>query len=153
MTFDEAFDRLIGHEGGYTRGEGDPGGETNWGISKRAYPNVDIKRLTKDEAKAIYRRDYWTAAGCSMAPEAVRFDLFDAAVNSGIIQAVKWLQQAAGVTADGKLGPISWAAIEKAGDALHARFNGHRLQFMTDLGTWDRFGKGWACRIAANLKG
>jgi lysozyme family protein len=64
MTFDEAFDVLIGHEGGYVNHPGDPGGETKFGISKRAYPALDIKALTLGQAKAIYRRDYWIPAGC-----------------------------------------------------------------------------------------
>ena len=55
MNFDLAFDRLIGHEGGYVDNPADPGGETNWGISKRSYPNINIKTLTRDGAKEMYR--------------------------------------------------------------------------------------------------
>ena len=58
VDFDKAFDRLMGHEGGYTPGKGDPGGETKWGISKRSYPHLDIQSLTRDDAKVIYRRDF-----------------------------------------------------------------------------------------------
>lgn len=152
MTFDEAFARVIGHEGGYVNDPRDPGGETKYGISKRAYPRLDIKALTVTTAKAIYLTDYWIPAGCDRAPVAVRYDLFDAAVNSGIQQAVKWLQRAAQVKDDGDFGPKTQAAcIALPGDALRARFNGARLQFMTDLPTWDRFGRGWARRIASNL--
>ena len=63
MNFDAAFERLIGHEGGYTAGVGDPGGETKFGISKRSYPREDIKNLTLEQAKVIYRKDFWGAAG------------------------------------------------------------------------------------------
>ncbi|OXE36892.1 MAG: hypothetical protein CGW95_04725, partial [Phenylobacterium zucineum] len=56
MTFDQAFEVLIGHEGGYTNNPQDPGGETKFGISKRAYPDQDIANLTLDAAKAIYKR-------------------------------------------------------------------------------------------------
>ena len=59
MTFDAAFDRLIWHEGGYANDPDDPGGETNWGISKRAYPNLVIKALTREQAREIYQRDFW----------------------------------------------------------------------------------------------
>ncbi|MFX6884101.1 glycosyl hydrolase 108 family protein, partial [Acinetobacter baumannii] len=62
MNFDQAFDRLIGNEGGYVNNPADPGGETQWGISKRAYPNVNIRDLTREQAKAIYRRDVWQRA-------------------------------------------------------------------------------------------
>lgn len=150
--FDVYFERLIGHEGGYVNDPKDPGGETKYGISKRAYPHVDIKALTLDEARAIYRRDYWQRARCEDMPPGMAFDLFDAAVNSGVGQAIRWLQRAVGVADDGVVGPVTIAAVRRFdAEALQARFMGQRLQFMTQLSTWDRFGKGWARRIAANL--
>lgn len=152
MTFDEAFERLIGHEGGYVNHPADPGGETKFGITKRTYPGEDIKGMTLDRAKAIYRRDFWGPAGCDSVPDGVRFDLFDAAVNSGVKTAVKLLQRAAGIDADGVIGPRTMQAISSTpGPRLVARFNGHRLAMMTDLSTWASFGKGWARRVATNL--
>lgn len=151
MNFDQAFERLLGHEGGYVNDPRDPGGETNWGISKRAYPNVDIKALTQDGAKAIYRRDYWAPVRADELPELVRFDVFDAAVNHGASQSAKWLQRAAGANPDGVIGAQTVAAARAAGAQLGARFNGYRLQFYTDSGNWPVFGKGWARRIASNL--
>jgi lysozyme family protein len=62
-AFDQAFTRLLGHEGGYVNNPADPGGETNWGISKRSYPQVDIKALTQQQAKWIYQRDFWDPLG------------------------------------------------------------------------------------------
>lgn len=152
MTFDEAFTRLLGHEGGYVNDPRDPGGETNWGISKRAYPNVDIKTLTQDSAKAIYRRDYWAPVRADELPDVVRFDVFDAAVNSGVSQAAKWLQRAAGTNPDGVIGAVTIGAARAAGPLLAAKFNGYRLQFYTDSGNWAVFGKGWTRRIADNLR-
>lgn len=153
MTFDQAFAKLIGHEGGYVNDPKDPGGETKYGISKRAYPNLDIASLTVDAAKEIYRRDYWDRAGADRYDPAIGFQVFDAAVNSGIVQAVKFLQRAVGVTADGLAGPATVAAVQALpASVVVARFNAERLEFMTSLGIWDRFGKGWARRIAANLK-
>ena len=152
MTFDEAFDVLIGHEGGYVNHPGDPGGETKFGISKRAYPALDIKALTLAQAKAIYRRDYWIPAGCNQAPEQLRFDLLDMAVNSGVKVAIRTLQRALGISDDGLVGPATLSALSQTDPtAVQARFNGGRLQMMTDLATWPTFGKGWARRIAANL--
>lgn len=154
MNFDDAFTRLIGHEGGYINHPADPGGETNWGISKRSYPRVDIRRLTLEGAKAIYLRDYWLKAGCDKLPEAVRFDVFDMAVNSGVQASVKTLQGALGTSPDGVIGPMTLAAIAGINPArLLARFNGTRLLFMAGLPTWPTFGKGWARRIANNLLG
>lgn len=153
MNFDQAFERLIGHEGGYVNDPRDPGGETKFGISKRSYPAEDIKGLTLERAKAIYRRDFWGVAGCDAVPGPMKFDLFDMAVNSGPVTAIKTLQRSAGVTPDGLLGPITLQALNSTpAPRLVARFNGHRLDFMTDLKTWSVFGKGWAKRVASNLK-
>lgn len=152
MNFDDAFDRLLGHEGGYVNDARDPGGETNWGISKRAYPKVDIKSLTKEAAKAIYRRDYWTPVRADELPDSVRFDVFDAAVNHGVLQSAKWLQRAAGAQPDGVIGAQTVAAARAAGPQLAAHFNGYRLQFYTDSSNWSVYGKGWTRRVASNLQ-
>ena len=153
MSFQEAFVRLLGHEGGYSNLVEDKGGETNWGISKRSYPNVDIKNLTMNQAGAIYKSDFWDRLQCDSLPERVAFQLFDAGVNSGIRQATKWLQRAVDVDADGFIGPRTLAAVSTRNEsAVIARFNGHRLEFMADLNDWSAFGRGWARRIATNLK-
>lgn len=151
-NFDLAFEAIIGHEGGYVNHPKDPGGETKFGITKRTYPSVNIRDLTLEEAKAIYKRDFWDRVRGDDLPFVVAVNLFDGAVNSGPSKAIMWLQQAAGVADDGKLGPITLAAVLAADpEVLAARFNGHRLKFMTDLSTWPTFGRGWARRIAANL--
>jgi len=109
--------------------------------------------MTLERAKAIYARDFWGPAGCDAVPDGLRFDLFDAAVNSGVKAAVRLLQGAAGETADGILGPRTLQAIKSMPPPrLVARFNGHRLAFMSNLPTWPAFGRGWARRIAENLK-
>jgi lysozyme family protein len=152
MTFDDAFERLLGHEGGYVNHGSDPGGATNFGISQRAYPNEDIRGMTADRAKIIYYADYWRPAGCDSVPESIRFDLFDMAVNAGVGTAVRCLQRAVGATADGKIGPRTLAALAALPEAsIRARFNGSRLAALTELPTWPAFGKGWSRRIAANL--
>jgi lysozyme family protein len=157
MNFDAAFTKLIGNEGGYSNNPADPGGETNWGITKRvALANGftgSMIDLRQDQAKAIYRRLYWDACACESLPESARFDVFDAAVNSGCVQAIKWLQRALGIGDDGVIGNVTFTALQSADASLCARFNGHRLDFMTSLPTWATFGKGWARRIANNLKG
>lgn len=152
MNFDEAFQRVIGHEGGYVDDPADRGGETKYGISRRAYPGEDIAGMTLERARQIYLRDYWGPAGCDAVPPAVRFDLFDMAVNSGVRAAVKTLQRAVGATPDGVLGPRTLQAVQSMPAArLVARFNGSRLLYVTDAPTWSAHGRGWARRIAANL--
>lgn len=157
MNFDQAFVKLLGHEGSYSNNAADPGGETMWGVTQRvARANGyqgPMLNLPRDLAASIYRRSYWDAVKADLLPESVRFDVFDAAVNSGVTQAAKWLQRAAETNADGMIGPMTLQAAAKKVDGLSARFNGQRLQFMTDLPTWPVFGKGWARRIASNLIG
>lgn len=154
MTFDDAFDKLIGHEGGYVYDPRDPGGETKYGISKRAYPDLNIQSLTLDQAKALYRKDYWDKLRLQELPEAIRYSLFDTAVNAGIKQAVTILQRAAGVAEDGVIGRVTIAEANALGPLqLVVRYNAHRLKFLTDLKGWEAFGKGWARRVVAILLG
>lgn len=152
MTFDDVFDRVIGHEGGYNHYPEDPGGETNWGISKRSYPMLNIATLTREQAREIYRRDFWNRLLGDTLPSSVAFQLFDFAVNSGVETAVRYLQRAVGVADDGHWGPVSAAAAMKMPEAdLIMRLNAARLDFMTRLHGWPDFGRGWARRIAKNL--
>lgn len=153
MNFELAFERLLGHEGRYVNHPEDPGGETNWGISRRSYPALDIKNLTREEAKEIYRRDFWERVHAERLADGVAFQMFDFAVNSGIETAVRYLQRALGVADDGHFGPVSQAAAAAMSETdLIQRLNAERLDFMTRLSTWPAFGRGWARRIAANLR-
>ena len=86
-NFDRAFRFLIGEEGGYSADPHDPGGETKFGISKRAYPQLDIKSLTLDQAKAIYRRDYWDRLQLDARKYGPALVLFDCAINQGVARA------------------------------------------------------------------
>lgn len=95
-TFDQAVGMVLKHEGGYVNDPVDPGGETKYGISKRAYPKVDIAGLTVDGAKAIYKRDYWDAIGADQLPANVRYAAFDTAVNMGVGVARKFLKESGG---------------------------------------------------------
>lgn len=152
MNFDTAFERLIGHEGGYVNNPADPGGETKFGISKRAHPGENIAGMTLERAKAIYLHEYWGPAGCDVVPDAIRFDLFDMAVNSGTKQAAKTLQAAVGAVPDGIIGPRTLQAVNSMpATRVLARFNGVRLDFMTRLPNWPNASRGWARRIATNL--
>lgn len=165
MEFDQAFEKLLGHEGGFTEDPRDPGNwtggrvnvgvlrGTKFGIAANTYPNEDIRNLTVERAKFIYRRDFWNAVRADELPPVVRYAVFDAAVNSGVRQSVRWLQRALGVRDDGVLGPVTIAAVRAAdAHALLRRVLATRLRFMTDLSTWPTFGRGWARRIADLLR-
>lgn len=153
MSFERAFEQVIGHEGGYVDHPDDPGGATKFGISRRAYPGEDIASMTLDRARLLYRRDYWYPIRGDALPEAVAIQVFDAAVNHGVRQAVRMMQRALGVEDDGVIGPVTLIAMGRADDhQFVARFNAERLLFYTDLPTWGAFGKGWARRVAVNLR-
>lgn len=165
MNFDEAFKLTIGHEGGYTTNRSDPGnwtgGEvgvgtlkgTKYGIAANSYPNEDIKNLTLDRAKQIYKRDYWDKAKCDQLPDGLRFHVFDVSVNSGVSRGIKTLQQALGVNEDGLIGPqtIGAAKTQDVNEVLFKLYS-FRISFYTSLSTFATFGKGWMNRVASNLK-
>jgi len=155
MNFDQAFDALIGNEGGYSNNSADPGGETMWGVTARVARETGyagaMRNFPRNAAKAIYRKQYWDAIRADQLPDQVRFDIFDAAVNSGVKQAVKWLQRVVGVSEDGIIGPATLGAASVVGESIGRRYSGVRLKFMTDLPTWPTFGRGWTRRIASNL--
>jgi lysozyme family protein len=153
MDFNTAFDRLISNEGGYVNDPEDPGGETNWGISKRSYPDLDIKALTREDAKAIYLRDFWLRGQMDKLPPSVAFQAFDFAVNSGIETALRKLQSAVGVADDGHIGPITLAALQAMHPAkIIMLYVAERIDFWRKLKNWPRAGNGWAGRAATDLR-
>lgn len=157
LSFDEIYDRLIGHEGGYVNNPKDPGGETNWGITiatARANGYLGaMKSMTRTQAKEIYRKAFWERAKCSQFNSAIGFQLFDAAVNHGIGNSIRILQRAVGVADDGVIGKLTLEAINKKTlDDVLVLFNAERLAFYTKLSTFSTFGRGWVNRVVGNLK-
>lgn len=157
MTFDEAFEKLLGHEGGYVNHPDDPGGETNWGITIRVARengyNGAMREMPQSVAKEIYRKRYWAPVYGDLLPAIVRYAMFDAAVNSGVGQAARWLQRAVGVADDGRIGPVTLRAVGQASpDKLLRSMLAQRLLFMTNLTGWNSFGRGWARRIASLME-
>jgi lysozyme family protein len=163
MDFDTAFARLVDpdHEGGYVNDPHDPGGETKYGVSKRSYPEEDIKSLTLDRAKHLYRRDFWNPACCDAMPPAIRYQLFDLAVNTSARgaprQAIKLLQRAAGMPEaeiDGIVGPHTLMCVSSADpQTLLRRLQGQAIKFYTSIRkeTRDRYLAGWVNRLADNM--
>src|SRR6478735_4676399 len=140
MNFEQAFEKVIGHEGGISRDPRDNGGVTKYGISKKAYPGEDIENLTLDRAKELYRRDYWGPAGCDSVQDGAKFNLFDIAVNCGVKQAVRFLQRVTGETVDGILGPRTiQAAQSMPATRLAARLEGERLKLWAEHSDFPAF--------------
>lgn len=163
--FDNAFDRIFINEGEF---QDDPQDRGNWtsgkigvgelkgtkyGISAMSYPNLDIENLTLAEVKAIYKRDWWDKLWMNNFHPALQYQMFDAAINHGAHNAIMILQTALNIPSDGIIGPRTKTAAQtiEINDLL-LRFLAERLSFMTKIKTWDRYGKGWARRIAHNLK-
>lgn len=123
-AFNRALEMVLAHEGGFVDHPADPGGATNKGVTQATYdayrkrkgiPKRSVKELASDEIKEIYFNGYWRPAMCPEMPnEALATLMFDAAVNHGPGQAIKFLQQAAAVPAaqcDGKWGPRTRACM------------------------------------------
>ena len=147
MNFNEAIEYVLKYEGGYINHKDDPGGETNFGISKKAYPTLDIKNLTKAKAKAIYKRDYWLASKSEMLPHEIRLLVLDSCVNHGVTQGIKFLQRSVGADQDGVFGPMTLAKVKSTPVILILdNYAKARMDFFTKLKTWATFGRGWAKR-------
>jgi lysozyme family protein len=156
-SYDEALRLLLQHEGGYTNHPDDPGGPTKYGITIHDYRRylkpgataADVKAMTLDEAKAIYKPKYWDALRCDDLPAGLDYAVFDYGVNSGISRSAKVLQRLVGVSADGRIGPVTLKAVA-AHDSkkLLGALCDERLAFLHGLHTWPVFGKGWGRRVA-----
>tara|TARA_Y100000592_G_scaffold59199_1_gene92663 strand:- start:10382 stop:10855 length:474 start_codon:yes stop_codon:yes gene_type:complete len=134
-TFDEIIEKVLEHEGGYVNDPTDLGGETKYGITKRFYPDVDIKNLTIKQAKEIYKNDYWDKNRVESLPQELWHIFFDMCVNMGRRTAVKILQRAAvnkgkNIEVDGGLGPMTIGALK--GVEID-RVRAFRVKYYVDL--------------------
>lgn len=127
--FDSVVQDILDAEGGYINDPNDPGGETNFGLSKRANPDLDIKNLTREQAIARYKERYWTPYDLDTQPDAWAHFLFDCYVQHGDCADVR-----------------EWRAMNNVIDALWTR-----VRFYTHLKHFDVFGAGWIRRMA-NLR-
>lgn len=150
MTFYQIIKKVIEHEGGYVNDPKDAGGETKYGITKRWYPEIDIKNLTLDDAIDIYYDDYWKPSKANDLPEEIRATYFDMVVNMGQHQAVKILQDAinsnkrAKIAVDGNIGPVT---IKHSYKLKKQRLQAYRCKFYSRLvekkPDQERFYYGW----------
>ena len=148
-SFEEIINKVLEHEGGYVHDPKDLGGETKYGITKRFYPAVNIKELTKEKAKQIYKDDYWDKNRIETLPQNLWHIFFDMCVNMGRRTAVKILQRAAnskgrGIDVDGGMGPATLKAIN---DVEVERVRAYRVKYYSDLITkkpeQEKFYYGW----------
>ena len=148
-TFKEIIEKVLEHEGGYVNDPKDLGGETKYGITKRFYPDIDIKNLTIEQATEIYKKDYWDRNKVESLPQNLWHIYFDMCVNMGKRTAVKVLQRAANnkgkdIEVDGGLGPATIGALK--GVELD-RVRAFRVKYYVDLITarpeQEKFYLGW----------
>ncbi len=148
-NFNEIIEHVLKHEGGYVNDPKDLGGETKYGITKRFYPDLDIKNLTIEQATEIYKKDYWDKNKVESLPQNLWHIYFDMCVNMGKRTAVKVLQRAAvnrgrDIEVDGGLGPATIGALK--GVELD-RVRAFRVKYYVDLITarpeQEKFYLGW----------
>ena len=147
--------RIYGNEGGYSnrKPKDDPGGETKWGISKRSYPDLDIKNLTLEQAAEIYVRDFIRPFMDKGFHKGIVFQMVDFAVHSGVEQATKCLQRELGLKDDGIIGPKTKSKINMTSNSdLVMSILAARIDFLVNLKNWSSNSRGWARRIANNLR-
>lgn len=148
MDITKAFNILLEFEGGLSDIKNDAGGLTKYGISQKAYPGLDIRNLTEEQARLIYEKDYWQKAGCDNLKPGLQYIHFDTAVNMGIATAVKLLQESARITQDGIMGPDT---IAKSETVLPSEYLLYRLARYADIVEKNPlqlvFLKGWTNRV------
>ena len=156
-NWNDSYAAVLKHEGGFVNNPKDPGGMTNLGVTRSAWESylnrsvteAEMRALTPETVKPFYKAMYWDKIKGDQLPAGVDYAAYDLAVNSGTGRAAKYLQEIAGVFADGVIGPKSLEAIkscdpEQTVDALCDM----RLDFLKRLPTFETFGKGWTIRVA-----
>ena len=155
-NFERCFLLLMKSEGGFVNHKSDPGGITNLGVTKKAWDEwtdkdnsaSDMKALTPDMVKPLYMSRYWDACKCDDLPAGVDYCVFDTAVNSGRVRAIKFLQAVVGTVPDGSIGPITIASVNSRGSKLTIeQYSDKREAFLRGLSGFPTFGKGWLNRI------
>ena len=127
--FDRAITFVLAQEGGYVNDPNDPGGETNFGISKRAYPDVDIAGLTAEAAKGIYKRDYWDVLLLDSRSYADAVAILDTAVNMGVSRVREFM------------------GVIPAGNNFVTKLLAERIYTYSTFKAWPNYGHGWIARV------
>jgi lysozyme family protein len=158
-NFPKALGFLLESEGGFVNDPRDPGGATDEGVTQHQYdlwrianrlPTQTVSAIGQSEVEAIYKGWYWNPIDGDTLPSGVDYCVFDCAVNSGPHMAAKWLQQAAGVPADGQIGNVTISAVNAADPRrIIDGICSERLAFMQRLPTWSHFEKGWSSRVTS----
>lgn len=156
-NFEKCLLFVLRHEGGFVNDSRDPGGATNKGITIATFRRYvdpkgtvdDLKRITPEQIAQVYRKHYWNAVKGDQLPDGVDYAVFDFAVNSGPSRAAKYLQGVVKVPQDGKIGPVTLAAVNgRSAEDIIENLCDARMRFLRNLDTWPTFGKGWSRRVS-----
>jgi len=155
-NFEKSLAELLKHEGGFVNHPSDPGGATNLGVTQsvwedwidRAVSEENMKALTPAKVAPLYKELYWDRVKGDKLPSGVDYCVFDAAVNSGVSRAAKWLQTTVGAVADGAIGEQTQKQVLLTNPLMIIdKYSANRLAFLQRLATWPTFGKGWERRV------
>jgi lysozyme family protein len=155
-NFEKSLAELLKHEGGFVNHPSDPGGATNLGVTQavwedwidRTVSEENMKALTPAKVAPLYKELYWDRIKGDKLPSGVDYCVFDAAVNSGVSRASKWLQTTVGAVADGAIGEQTLKQVLLTNpQMLIDKYSANRLSFLQRLSTWPTFGKGWERRV------
>ena len=156
INFDACLAHLLKHEGGFVNHPSDPGGATNLGVTQavwegwidRSVSEKNMKALTPAKVAPLYREMYWDRIKADKLPSGVDYCVFDAAVNSGVSRAAKWLQTTVGAVADGAIGEQTLKQVLLTNPQMVIdKYSAIRLEFLKGRSTWPTFGKGWGRRV------
>jgi len=155
-NFEKSLEHLLRSEGGYSNHPSDPGGATNLGVTQavwedwidRAVTEENMRALTPAKVAPLYRELYWDRVKGDKLPSGVDYCVFDAAVNSGVSRAAKWLQTTVGAVADGAIGEQTLKQVLLTNPLMVIdKYSATRLEFLKGRSTWPTFGKGWERRV------
>ncbi|MDG4594220.1 MAG: glycosyl hydrolase 108 family protein [Candidatus Contendobacter sp.] len=146
-TFDQCVQFILQEEGGLVNHPSDPGGVTKYGISQRAYPNMDIRAITLDDAKALYKRDYWLPIHGDELPGGLDLLMLDCAVNQHPSTAARLLQEALNTRVDGVIGEMTLNAARQQMPEVLGKFSALRAWRYEINRNEETFGKGWFRRL------
>jgi lysozyme family protein len=157
-NYEESFKFVLKLEGGYINHPQDPGGPTNYGVTKKSWEDYKNKKVSIEGIKSLkesdvikfYRDKYWDVCKCDYLPSGVDFCVFDYSVNSGPKKAIKSLQKSLGLIADGIIGKNTLFEIENIKDkkSIILMICEERKGFLKSLKEFSIFGKGWLSRVA-----
>lgn len=150
VNFNDAVTYALGNEGGLVNDPSDSGGETNFGISKKSYPNENIKEMTKERATAIYRKDFWDKPKLGKLPDRLATKVFDSCVNTGNVRCILLLQKQLGVDTTGVINDATVKAVEALDEEVvikgYIKVLKDYYKEVAKVGKNSRFLKGWLAR-------